>query len=695
MDSFSLKAIATELDSYLRGGTIERITQPQKTMVLLEIKPPRLSSRASRDLFMSLPRPGPKKSFRLLVSVDHQLPRVHLTVSEFENPKVAPPFCMLLRKHIVGGRVVSVVLRGIERVLHLVVEKRDPVGRIQRFTLIGEIMGRHSNLFFLESRTGIILDVLKPVSPSKQSVRSLSRNAPYTPPPLQRKEDPLSIAEDRFIELSERARRRSKSKSISPRWLVDTFAGFGPDVASYIANGDRRGSLWDVFKDSRDRFFEGRFLPGIIASAERDEGALWVLPVPEGMKTNSYKSANAAADELYGRTWGRKRLKESQSVLLKKTAVILKRRRKTIEQIKSEMARSDEADAHQRKGEILLVNLGSVARGAESVRLKDAASGMEVEVLLDVKLNPQQNAEKYFSRAKKLRRSSIHGRSRLKQIEGEVKKFELLTRQVESADGLESLAIAAAEIEKATSGKGKGEAAKAGLENSKSVRDRKGRDKHAAKGNASVDRRSREKEDGDNAGTLETRPRVRDEISVRKGEGGEGALLEKSENPKTRGESASKAVNVRGPRRDSTSGTPKAETMKKKSTNYRVFNLDGGWEILVGKNDRGNDYLLRRIAKGEDLWLHAQGVPGSHVVVRHGERGREVPESVLEAAAQLAAYYSKGKESGKQAVDYLPVKRLHRVKGGRAGQVTLRGQRTIIISPQIPPGLLESDNPAS
>ena len=123
--------------------------------------------------------------------------------------------------------------------------------------------------------------------------------------------------------------------------------------------------------------------------------------------------------------------------------------------------------------------------------------------------------------------------------------------------------------------------------------------------------------------------------------------------------------------------------------------MDGGWEILVGKNDRGNDYLLRRIAKGEDLWLHAQGVPGSHVVVRHGERGREVPESVLEAAAQLAAYYSKGKESGKQAVDYLPVKRLHRVKGGRAGQVTLRGQRTIIISPQIPPGLLESDNPAS
>lgn len=690
MDSFSLKAIATELDSFLRGGTIERVTQPQNTMVLLEIKPPRLSSRASRDLFMSLPRPSPKKPFRLLVSVDHQLPRVHLTASDFENPKAAPSFCMLLRKHIVGGRIVNVVLRGIERVLHLVVEKRDPVGRIQRFTLIGEIMGRHSNLFFLESRTGIILDALKPVSPSKQSVRDLRRNAPYVSPPLQRKEDPLAIAEDRFTELSERARRRSKSKSISPRWLVDTFAGFGPNVASYIADGDKRGSLWNVFRDSRERFLEGRFLPGIITFAENDEGTLWVLPVPEGMKTSSYKSANAAADELYGRSWGKKRLKESQGILLKKTTAILKRRRKTIDQIKSEMARSEEADVHQRKGEILLMNLGSVARGVDSVRLRDVVSGNELEVLLDVKLNAQQNAEKYFSRAKKLRRSSIHGQRRLKQLEGEIKKFELLNLQVESADGLKSLAIAAAEIEKATLDKGKGEASGAGRVDSKSVSGRKGIEKPPSKKSSVVDPRSGKKADGNHTGPSATQPRAIGESSIRKGEGESKSPLEKSK----RKELASKSGTTPSPKEPSTSNARKAEIIKKKSSYYRVFNMDGGWEILVGKNDRGNDYLLRQVAKGEDLWLHAQGVPGSHVVVRHGERGREVPQSVLEAAAQLAAYYSKGKGSGKQAVDYLPVKRLHRIKGGRSGQVTLRGQRTIIISPQIPSGLLEFDNPA-
>ena len=104
----------------------------------------------------------------------------------------------------------------------------------------------------------------------------------------------------------------------------------------------------------------------------------------------------------------------------------------------------------------------------------------------------------------------------------------------------------------------------------------------------------------------------------------------------------------------------------------------------MGKHDRGNDRLLRRVAGGGDIWLHAQGVPGSHVILHHPERGKEIPLRVLENAAKLAAYYSKGKESSTVSVDYIAVKHLRRVKGGRAGQVTFTGQSTISVSPDAP-----------
>jgi predicted ribosome quality control (RQC) complex YloA/Tae2 family protein len=205
MDAFVLKAIATELDAFLRGGTVEKVLQPNKAMILLEIKAPPPSARAAGEVFDSLPKGSGKGTFRLLISAESELPRVHLTTSEFVNPKSPPSFCMLLRKHLTGARIVHVTLRGIERIVNLTLEKRDPVGRIQRYTFVCEIMGRHSNLFLVDTRTGIMLDALKAVPPGKSAPRPIQRNAPYVPPPAQEKQDPLAIKEKDFLALAKGA----------------------------------------------------------------------------------------------------------------------------------------------------------------------------------------------------------------------------------------------------------------------------------------------------------------------------------------------------------------------------------------------------------------------------------------------------------------------------------------------------------
>lgn len=106
-----------------------------------------------------------------------------------------------------------------------------------------------------------------------------------------------------------------------------------------------------------------------------------------------------------------------------------------------------------------------------------------------------------------------------------------------------------------------------------------------------------------------------------------------------------------------------------------------GWDILVGKSAAGNDYLTTKIARPNDLWLHAEGMPGSHVLIKNPEAG-EIPPAVFAKAASLAAFYSKGRAAGKVAVTYTPAGQVKKPKGAKPGLVTLRARKTVMAAPE-------------
>ncbi|RMF37812.1 MAG: DUF814 domain-containing protein, partial [Chloroflexi bacterium] len=115
----------------------------------------------------------------------------------------------------------------------------------------------------------------------------------------------------------------------------------------------------------------------------------------------------------------------------------------------------------------------------------------------------------------------------------------------------------------------------------------------------------------------------------------------------------------------------------------RITSPDG-FLILVGRNARQNDEVTFKRAGPDDLWLHARGVPGAHVVIKSG--GQAVPETTLHLAATLAAYYSAARDGAQIAVDVTERKRVRRLKGNRPGMVTYRGERTLWIKgPVLPP----------
>ncbi len=111
----------------------------------------------------------------------------------------------------------------------------------------------------------------------------------------------------------------------------------------------------------------------------------------------------------------------------------------------------------------------------------------------------------------------------------------------------------------------------------------------------------------------------------------------------------------------------------------REFRSQEGLAIYCGKHNLGNEYLLRHLARGNDLWFHAQGIPGSHVLLKVGKK--EPNFSSLLEAAMVAAYYSKGKDAGKVAVDYTEVKNLRKPKNSRPGYVTYFHQKTLFVAP--------------
>ncbi len=113
----------------------------------------------------------------------------------------------------------------------------------------------------------------------------------------------------------------------------------------------------------------------------------------------------------------------------------------------------------------------------------------------------------------------------------------------------------------------------------------------------------------------------------------------------------------------------------------RAVNFQG-WEILVGRSADGNERLTTKLAKADDLWLHAEGLPGSHVLIRNPHK-TEIPPDVLVKAASLAAFYSKGKESDKVPVTYTEARYVRKPKGAKPGLVTLTQRNTIMIKPAV------------
>jgi predicted ribosome quality control (RQC) complex YloA/Tae2 family protein len=209
-DGITIACLVKELSDTLTGGRIYKIAQPEADELLLTIK-------------------NNSSQYRLVLSASASLPLAYLTEQNKPSPLTAPNFCMLLRKHLQNGRIVSISQPGLERIIHIDIEHLDELGDLRRKTLVIELMGKHSNIIFINEEN-LILDSIKHISGLVSSVREVLPGRTYFIAETQSKLNPLTTPASDLPDLLS-AKPMPVFKA-----LYTTFTGLSPIISQELCH---------------------------------------------------------------------------------------------------------------------------------------------------------------------------------------------------------------------------------------------------------------------------------------------------------------------------------------------------------------------------------------------------------------------------------------------------------------------------
>lgn len=389
-DAFFLTAVRRELEGSLIGCRIDKIQQPQRDTLILSMR-------------------GAAGGGRLLLTASPNHPRIHLTNEPAENPAQPPMFCMLLRKHLTGGRLVSMQQPEMERLLDLTFDCTDEMGSPAQKHLILEIMGRNSNLI-LTSEDGRIVDCLRRVDFEMSEQRQVLPGLYYRLPPTQGKRDPFAVTED---ELASLLSAQTAPKRLDG-WLLETLGGFSPLVCRELAfrlTGDLDTDLSALSPEEKATLAAGLHtalmqlrtaLPQPVLLYKDD--CPWdftCMPVTqygEFVRQEPFDSFSQLLDRFYAARDRADSIRQSSQAIRKAVSNLHARTARKLENQRKELAATHDRERLRRLGDILTANLYAVKRGQTKLRAADFYDPdmKEIEIPLNPAISPQQNAAKFY-----------------------------------------------------------------------------------------------------------------------------------------------------------------------------------------------------------------------------------------------------------------------------------------------------------
>lgn len=443
-DGITIANITKELADTLTGGRIYKIAQPESDELLLTIK-------------------NNGGQYRLLLSADASLPMVYLTANNKPSPMTAPGFCMLLRKHLQNARITAISQPGLERVIHLHLEHLNELGDLCEKKLIVEIMGKHSNIIFCDEQDQII-DSIKHISGMVSSVREVLPGRPYFIPQTQNKWNPLRFStrytegnSPLFLKSTEdceiltyvnlHTHMREKPMPLY-KALYTTYTGLSPiiaqelcfragidaDMPANVLEEDALQAVCRTLTDMMDQTAAGNFSPVIIYDGrEPIEYAAFPLTLYSDKVSQAFTSVSEVLERYYAERSTVTRIRQKSVDLRRIVQTALERNVKKYDLQIRQMKDTEKRDKYKVYGELINAYGYHVEPDAKSMEALNYYTDEMVTIPLDNTLTPQENAQRYFDKYGKLKRTYEALSKLTVQVKEEIEHLESILAALDIA----------------------------------------------------------------------------------------------------------------------------------------------------------------------------------------------------------------------------------------------------------------------
>ncbi len=552
--------VLNELKNIIIGARVEKIVMP---------------TTLSIDLYLYS---GQKHILK--IDCNPTSTKMYLSNDKKVGPLVPPSFCMVLRKHLEGSRIISISQYMLDRIIQIDFETYSELKDKQTKSLIIELMGKHSNCTLI-SNTNTIVDSLKHITPNISSVRSVLPGLQYVYPIT--KKSFLCTSENDFLS------NIDTSMTIID-YLTSTYNGFSKKFVQHIANIlqlDINTYIGNLDNVSIKKIYNT--LKNIFISIEKNNINVDINnDYLVFNSSNTDFSINSFLDKYYTNLSYINSLTQEKDNLSRQLNGYIKKLNKKLKVTILNLEECNKMDLYKLYGELISANLYQLKDKTNEVTLNNFYdNNNKITISLDCSITPQANAQKYFKKYSKLKVTYTYSIEQKELLENEIKYLESVLYNIDSIQQLDEL----------------------------------------------ID--------------------IKKELIL------QNYIKDNQKNKKARQNIDSK-VNLKD---------------RIEKVIYEEYT------IYIGKNNIQNEFITHKLGKTNDIWLHVQNAPGSHVVIKNVSNSN-IPNDVIEYSAKLAALYSKLKNNNKVNVDYCDIKYVKKHPVNKPGLVIYTNFSTVTVVPK-------------
>lgn len=573
-DGIVTKAITTEI-SELCGARIDKIFQPDKNTIIL-------------GMYLN------GTNYALNICIEAQNCRINLTTNTKPNPQIAPNFCMLLRKNLIGLKLKNIITFDLERLIIIEFEGFDDIDDIISKKLVIELMGKHSNIILLDD-LNIIVDSLRHIKETDENYRDILPHTKYNFPTSNK----ISFLDIKNFDDFKNHLEINCIEDVSSQ-ISNIFNGISKNFINAII---KKFEIKEINNSNLEIIYNyiNEILKAIgtnnlsFEKIENEKGIVKDYFLTLTPSTENF-SLNFFIDDFYFNKETSETFKNYRNTLLKLILDTLRKYNKRLSNINEKLKECDNMDKYRIYGELITANLYKIPnKNLEEIELENYYdNNNKILIKLDKRYSPSINAKRFFKKYSKLKNAL--------EVVSEQKRETL-----KELDYIESVVY---ELE--------------------------------------------------NCSSLDEVTEIFEEIS-------ENDIFK---------EKTAKSSNTKK------SKVKKSKLTKNKAVSFNPikYTIDG-YTVLVGRNNKENDYLTLKYANKSDLWFHTKDFHGSHTILKIDTTMSYPNDDLLAKVAKIAATHSKAKNSSNVPVDYCEVKFVKKPSGAKPGMVIYSNNKTLNVTP--------------